>query len=210
MNTRFFLITCVVIVLAFAMGCGKGTDLVNGHPAVSASLADVRAALTPLNPAQRAAFMQQHYPDLGQRLVWFLRNRGKIPNGSSVERVDFFFGSQDHVRAEDGAGQTNTGFFKDQLVARVHIQGQQNPLDVLVACLNGTFDLPGDLVSAGMTSLGTQVPHERFTIANGEGLIPHVGFRTAIELARQHHIALYRGKKQIATNLITPDQALQR
>ncbi len=202
-------IGAMVILAMLLTGCGKGTDVVTGHLPVSAALAQVREAIVPLPPAKRAAYMQQHFPDLGQQLVWFLREHNTLPNGATVQNVEFFAGSLEKVKAEDGNGVTNEGFFENQLVARVHIVGQQKPVDVIVSCLNGAFNLPGNLVQAGMTPLGTQTPVERFTIANGEGIVPHVGYITAVELARKHHIMLYRGKKQDPVHIISYDEALK-
>ncbi len=207
MRKLFFVLA--VLLAVFAAGCGKKVDVVNGRPPVSGALADIQVTLDALAqmPAhQRADYLQQRHPDLGQRVVYYLRQRGKIQAGQEVQGVGFHFGSLDKVKAEDGNGQTNEGYFKNQLVARVRVSGQQKPVDVIVRCLNGTFELPEDLARAGMAPMGTQVPVERFTIGKNDNLVRHVGYRTAIDLAERHSLALVRGKGKARQN-ITPAEA---
>jgi len=192
---NLFLISALLLAV-FAVGCKK-TDVVGGRTPVSNSMADMQGtldALAKLPAAQRAAYMQQHHPDLAQRVVYFLRQRGKIQSGAEVQGVDFFFGSLSKVKAEDGTGQIVQGYFKDQLVARVRVAGLKDPIAVIVRCLNGTFELPEDLARAGMAPMGTQRLNERFTIGKGDNLVSHVGYRTAIDLAEKHNLQLVRGK----------------
>lgn len=191
------LLASLVVLLSFlAVGCKK-TDVVGGRTPVSNSMADTQATLDALAkmPAQeRGAYMQRTHPDLAQRIVYYLRQRGKIQAGAEVQGVDFFFGSLNRVKAEDGTGQVVQGYFRNQLVARVRVAGLKDPIAVIVRCLNGTFELPADLVRAGMTPMGMQRPNERFTIGKGDNLVNHVGYRTAIELAERHNLALTKGK----------------
>lgn len=201
----------IVLGLAFfAAACRKKVDLVNGVPPVSrdfASMGQYMTQLAALPADQRAARLAHDYPHLQDQLVQSLRSRGKVTNGQEVRSVQFVFGSQGRAKAESGDGKTYDGFFKDQLVARVTIAGQDKPLDVLVVCLNGTFSLPGDLAKAGFTDLGVRTVAQRFTIGKGEGLIPHVGYQLAIDLAERFNLPLYRGKGWNGTNRISPAQA---
>lgn len=194
MRKLFWLLLLVLAV--FAAGCKK-TDVVGGRTPVSNSMADTQGtleALAKMPAAQRAGYLQQRHPDLAQRLVYFLRQRGKIQAGAEVSGVEFFFGSLNRVKAEDGTGQVVRGFFKNQLLARVRVAGLKDPIAVIVRCLNGTFELPEDLVRAGMTLVGTQRPDERFTIGKNDNLVNHVGYKTAIDLAERHRLAVVRGK----------------
>ncbi len=202
---RKLFLLLVLLLAMIASGCKK-TDVVGGRSPVSNSMADVQATLDELAkmPAeQRAMYMQQRHPDLAQRIVYYLRQRGKIQAGAEVQGVDFFFGSLNRVKAEDGAGQIVQGYFKNQLVARVRVAGLKNPIAVIVRCLNGTFELPEDLARAGMTPMGTQRPEERFTIGKNDNLVNHVGYRTAIDLAERHRLAVVRGKGKDRKNIDT-------
>ena len=193
----------------FAAACGKKIDVVNGRSPVSTALADIQPTLDALAkmPAhQRADYLQQRHPDLAQRVVYYLRQRGKIQSGREVQGVGFHFGSLNKVKAEDGNGQVVQGYFKDQLVARVRVAGQGKPIDVIVRCLNGTFELPEDLARAGMAPVGTQQPDERFTIGRSDNLVRHVGYRTAIDLAERYNLELVRGKGK-ARQKISPAEA---
>ena len=205
MRKLFFVLAIAMAMLA--MGCGKKIDVVNGRTPVSNSMADIQQTLDRLAQmpaAQRSAYLQQRHPDLAQRVVYFLRQRGKIQANSEVQGVDFFFGSLDKVKAEDGAGQVVQGYFKDQIVARVRVTGQQ-PLSVIVRCLNGTFELPEDLARAGMAPMGTQRPEERFVIGKNDNLVSHVGYRTAIDLAERHSLELWRGKGKARQKIAPAD-----
>lgn len=195
MRKQFLLLA--LFLAMFAVGCGKKVDVVNGRSPVSDSMADTQGtleALAKMPAAHRAGYLQQRHPDLAQRVVYFLRQRGKIQANAEVQGVEFFFGSLSKVKAEDGTGQVVQGYFKDQLVARVRVAGQQQPISVIVRCLNGTFELPEDLVRAGMTPMGTQRPNERFTVGKNDNLVNHVGYRTAVDLAERHRLAIVSGK----------------
>ena len=121
--------------------------------------------------------------------------------------MDFHFGSLKDVRAEGGDGQTREGYFKDQVIALVHVRGVNKPLAVIVQCLNGVFQLPENMQRAGMQHLGNYTPVERFTIGPREGLTHHVDFPTAINLADRFDLPLYKGREMSTARRITPDQA---
>ena len=200
----------LMILLLAACSSKPKIDVVNGRPMVSNTMADTQStleALAKLPAYQRADYLHQRHPDLAQRLVYFVRQRGKIQANTEVQGVDFFFGSLDKVKAEDGTGQVVQGYFKDQLVARVRVGGVTTPIDVLVRCMNGTFDLPGELVGAGFGSLGIQGPAERFTIGRNDNLVRHVGYSVAIDLAERHSIQLFRRGRGKDRRSITPAEA---
>ena len=204
---KLFFVLAIVLAM-FAAGCGKKVDVVNGLTPVSTSMADTQAtldALAKLPEAQRGAYMHRMHPDLAQRIVYYLRQRGKIQSGAEVQGVDFYFGSLDKVKAEDANGQVVQGYFKDQIVARVRVAGLKSPIAVIVRCLNGTFELPEDLARAGMTPMGMQRPNERFTIGKNDNLVSHVGYRTAIDLAERHSLELWRGKGKARQKIAPAD-----
>jgi hypothetical protein len=210
MKLRCFLAFLVLAVVCIT-GCRSkpALDVVNGRPMVSGTMGDIQPtldALAKMPASEQNAFLHRTHPDLAQRIVYFLRARGKIRPTQQVDIVRFFFGSLDKVKGEDATGKVNEGFFKNQLVARVGIIGQRAPIDVVVRCLNGIFELPEDLLRVGMTGLGGQLPIERFTIGHNDNLVNHVGYRTAIDLAELHGLPIFRGKGK-DRRAITPAEA---
>ena len=186
----------------------KAVDVVNGITPASSALSDIRVTLQELARMptnQREARLRQDWPRLEQGVVYFLRRANRLPDNTEVERVEFRFGSLDHVRAQDGAGNQHEGYFRDQLVARVYLRGDQKPVDVIVQCLNGTFFLPEDYNK--LQPIGSYNVAERFTIGPREGLIHHVDFPVAIDLAERFHLPLYRGRHMKDKAQISPAEA---
>lgn len=183
-------------------------DVVNGAPYASRNLSGIGPTLEQLAalPAdQRSAALKKAYPKLEGTVVYFLRDRGKLSEQDHVQKVEFLFGNLDSVKAEDGDGKNNEGYFKNQLVARVYVEERPGPVDVIVQCLNGMVALPEDMNK--LQSLDTYVPEEQFVIGPREGLTRHVDLITSIALAERFHLPLYSGKEQTKANLITAEQA---
>lgn len=202
------LVVCLTALVA--VGCSKKqVDLVNGVPPVATSLAGVEetlSTLASLPPGERGAYLERTWPHLEEDVVYYLRRIGKLPlYGTPVTRVEFLYGSMDYAVAESGDGQRRQGFFSNQLVAVVYPQGRE-PIPVIVKCLNGTFMLPEDL-RQHLQMVGDHAPEERFTIGPREGLIHHVDFPTAIDMAQQFNLPLYRGRIIDDKFRITPDEA---
>ncbi len=184
-----------------------GKDVVSDYKVVSErfstpSFIEAMKTLKGLPADQREAYLATTFPRLHEDVVYYLRERGKLQTNETVQNVEFLFGSATSVKAEDGDGNVNQGKFDDQLVARVTIVGRDKPMDVIVHCLNGTFNLPGDL-----QSLGNRIPKQKFTIAAGEGLTAHVAMATAVDLAKRFNLPMYRGKKISSSNSISVEQA---
>lgn len=154
--------------------------------------------------SERGAYLERAWPNLPRSVTYFLRQHGKIAPNQTVGRIEFKYGSLKNVKAESRDGD-RYGYFRDQLVAVVYLEGVRDPLKVIVQCLNGTFALEDDLKS--LQAVGSHTPIEQFRIARGEGLIHHVDFPTAIALAERHNLPLYRGKKMEEAKKITPAQA---
>lgn len=199
----------VVVVLAAALvGCGKKVDVANSIQPVSTALVGIRPTLeelAKLPPQQRIARLWQDWPHLDEDVIYFARSHNMIPKGAEVQSVDFFFGSLDHVRARDAMGAEHTGYFRDQIVSRLHVRGQNNPVDVIVQCLNGTFIDPKDLKR--LQPLGMFVPAQRFEIGPREGLVHYVDYPLAIDLAERFKLPLYRDRLMDEEFRITPEQA---
>lgn len=207
---------CIVLVVLVGLplihaACAKdaeAVDVVNGVRPAHTAFRDIHIfanELAALPKEERAARLKEAKPRLEIGVVHFLRGMGRIPQNAEAEKVEFLFGSLDHVRANDGEGVEHKGYFKDQLVARVHIKDQKDPIDVLVQCLNGVFILPGDWQK--LQSLGEAVPQERFTISRREGLVHHVDYQVAIDLAEYFDLPLYRGRTQTDRHSISPTEA---
>lgn len=200
-------------LLSLIVGCEKSEpveniDLVAGIPPVStayASIAEFLPELEDLTSQQILERIATEYPHLDEGVVYYLREKGKIPTGAAVSRVEFRYGSLDGVRAESADGTVHDGYFHNQLLASVWTSASPDPLTVIVTCLNGTFMLPGQLDSTLFVSI--EVPTERFVIGRGEGLIHHVDFDHAIDLAQRFNLPLFRGREIGREHAITPDQA---
>lgn len=216
MRTRSFLgVVCLLVFLAVCGGCEKrapqtisrGVDLVRAIHPVSTDLANTRVtieALAGMQPQVRLARLRQDWPRLEESLVYFLRSNGRIRQDQEVRNVDFRFGSLEGVEAEDATGRRHRGYFENQLVARVSLAGVQQPIDVLVNCLNGLFALPGEMDR--LQPLYTAVPQQRFRIARREGLVHHVDYPVAMDLAQRFNLDLYQGRRMVPRKKITPQR----
>lgn len=184
-------------------------DLVNGIPPISRSMASISQTLekmAAMKPEERGAYLERTWPHLSTDVVYYLRRLAKIGRDSKVSRVEFRYGSLENVSAESASGE-RFGFFRNQLVALVHVEGVPKPIAVLVQCMNGTFALPEEI--GRLQQVGSHTPVERFWIGYREGLIHHVDFPTAIDLAQRFNLPLYRGRKIEERYRITPAEARQ-
>ncbi len=191
----------VVVALLFAALAlrptkAKAYDLVNGIQPVSDSMAGIRTTieeLVKLSPEQRTARLKKDYPRLEQGVVYYLHQAGKLMPTDKVTSVKFYFGSLNKARAEDKSGAVYDGYFENQLLADVAVQGRDKPVTVLVKCLNGTFLLPEDFQK--LQDLGTYQVTQQFTIEPGRGLVSYVDYPVAMDLAERHGLRLYRGRR---------------
>lgn len=160
-------------------------------------------------PQQQMSYLDRHYPNLGSDVAYWLNRDGRLDqnhNGrfdqnEEVDHVEFRFGSLDNVTAESGDGNMRHGYFKNQLVAIVYpVSGE--PMKFILQCINGLTVGAQQLMT--LHPMGDRTPVMQFTIARGEGLTHHVGFLTAIDIADQHGLPLYRGRKIAERHLITP------
>jgi len=187
----------------------RGVDVVRGIAPISDALAYVAEAtdsMATMTMEERGKYLEANHPNLEIGLVYYLRQRNKITSEQEVRRVKFYYGSADDVLAESGDGNQYKGYFENKLVAVVYVSGQEKPWAVIIECLNGTFMLVEDIESR-LQLVGDHAPREHFVIGPNEGLVHHVPYRTAIDLAEEHDLVLYRGKKLLRSNIITPDEA---
>lgn len=203
-----------LFTLSLAIGliaCGgpeKKIDVVNGIEPVSTAFGDIHGfarEIAALPEADRKAFLERSKPHLATAIAYYLKAERVIRATDKVERIQYFFGTLDHVEALDKQGKKHKGYFKDQLVARVSVEGRKEPIDVLVQCLNGWVELPGNVKR--LQDLGTYDVATRFTIQEGEGLTRHVDYDMAIDLAERFNLDLYRGQTMIPRREITAERA---
>jgi hypothetical protein len=205
----FYLVAGVAIILALGLmaGCKKKVDVVEGISPVSTALSGVRVTiqqLAQLPPAERAARLRRDWPHLSEEVVYYARAHRLIPANAEIRRVEFLFGSLDRVSAMDSTRATREGFFKDQLVARLHADDGPS-VDLIVLCLNGMVASPKDM--GKLQNIGIQFPVQRFMIGPREGLVHHVDYPLAIDLAEKFNLPLYAGRQMIDKRRITPAEA---
>ena len=213
MNKKFGIAIIIAMMSILAVsGCKKSApavDVVNGVTQVSDSMSGVRVTmeqLAQLPATERAARLNKDWPHLSEDVTYYAKVNGLIPRSATVNHVDFLFGSLKNVRAGDHNGVQHTGYANNQLVARIHLEGQA-PIDLFVLCFNGMVAAPKDMEDLQL--LGSAMPIEQFTIGRRQGLVPYVDYPVAISLAEKFHLPLYQGRQQTAGRLISPEQARQ-
>lgn len=203
-------VSIIGAMMILSDGCKKtpSVDVVNGITPVSDSLSGIRTTLedlVQLSPLERTARLERDWPHLGEDVMFYARQYNLIPAGSQVERIEFLFGSLDHVRANDKQGVQHDGHATNQLIARVHLAGVSAPVDLFVKCLNGMVAASADMDR--LQNVITSVPLQRFTIEPRQGLVTYVDYPLAISLAEKFNLPLYAGRKLDAANLISPAHA---
>lgn len=216
-NNRVWLVIASLAIAVVAViwirpgtNIAERVDVVNGVRPASTALHGIHGyaeELARLPEAERAAYLQRERPRLEQGVVYYLRHDvRRLQPTQQVDHVEFFFGSLNHVTADDGEGIKHTGYFKDQLVARVYLaDGTGQPIDVLVKCLNCWFVLPGQVEQ--LQSLGAARVVEVFTIERGWGLTRYVDYPVAIDIAERFNLPLYRGKAHTEQHRISSEEA---
>lgn len=203
-----------ITAIAVSVACNnqaeaRGVDLVDGIAPASDAFAGIHGfaeELAALPPQERMALIEKARPRLNQAVVYFLRNLDRIKRSEKVEKVELFFGSIEGTRAKDGEGKEFKGYFLNELVARVHLKGGRTE-DALVRCLNLYLELPEHIAKLQRLSSTEITEVKEFTIEKGQGLIHHVDYTVAIDLAERHNLKLYRGRDQNEMFLISPDVA---
>lgn len=200
-----------VLLVVFVGACSgkENVDLVNGiSPRMDMASLDARGEATfdsiaKLLPERRQAYLREAWPNLGNDVTAWMAKQGRL--NETVDSVIFTFGSARGVEAEDETGFRHVGYYTDELVANIYAGGSREAKQVLVRCLNGTYmllDGVRDMRRIGPSSVAT-----RFTIGRGQGLVHHVSYPTAMMLAEQHGLQLFRGRKQVSARGITTSQA---
>lgn len=161
-------------------------------------------ALAEMETDERQVYLDRHYPNIDEDVVYWLRRDLRLMPSEQVRSVEFRFGSLEDVSAESGDGDRRNGFFENQLIATIQLVGGQH-LEVILRCMNGMSASPDQLLT--LQSMGSRTPVERFTIRRGEGLTHHVGFLAAIDIAERHGLPVYRGKRMRDRHMISYNDA---
>jgi hypothetical protein len=202
----------VALGLGISAATAKGVDLVDGVRPMSASMASISSDidhLATIPEARRAAYIQATWPHLATDVTYFLRSNGQIPANVQVTSVQFRYGDLDRINAQEAGGRMRRGFVRDQLIAVIKLAGESEPRLFIVECTNGMAHSALGQVNAEMQDLGTHVPVEAFTIRARQGLVHHVDYPTAMDLARRFSLPLYRTSVQTAENRISYDEAMR-
>lgn len=202
----------IISVCLLGVSCSTDTktvDVVNEVLPVSTSyigIAPTLNELASLPPEERSARLAQSWPNLSTGILYYARIHGLIPKSARIDRIELRFGSLDHVRANDGAGAGHEGHFTNQLVARVYVTDKSAPVDLIILCLNGMSVVNAEDWNK-LQTLSTPPPIESFRIGKREGLIHHVDFPMAIDLAEKFGLPLYTSQVMDSKHRITPEQA---
>jgi len=155
-----------------------------------------------LSAAEQDVLLKQEWPNLSTTVVGWLRRDGRIKRGEKVEKVELFYGSGE-ADGEDRDGTIHSGNFKDELLANIVITGREKPMLIAIRCMNGMYDVvSGDIHPVG--SEQTLV----FVIQQGESLVNHVPFETAIHLATTFNLPIHRDRGT-KMRQISAEEALQ-
>lgn len=198
----------IALVLGFNTGCKKKINIVNDISPVSTALSGTRVTierLAQITPADRTARLQYDWPHLAESVVYYARAHGLISGTAVVDRVLFYFGDLDNARAQDGSGTWHMGYTKDQLVARMVVAGQDEPVYLFVVHLSRIIADHKEVNR--LQYLGTYHVWSRFIIGPLGGLVYYVDYPLAIDLAERFHLPLYDGREMFEKNRITPAQA---
>lgn len=208
-NNKVLLIAAMVVVavvpvtlMTVMAPAQAAVDVVHGVRPVSDQFTthavSIQTALKNLPVAEHAAFIHVNYPNLDEDAVLYLERRGKLRPSDTVSRVEFRFGSLEGVLAEtgetnpDGTPKAAHGFFNEQLVALVFVEGREEPLAVIMECGNGLINrLPED---DRFQVAGVAEPRVEFTIASGESLNDHTSHETALNFAEACGLTVTRGR----------------
>lgn len=199
----------LLLLMALCAGCStkENVDVVKGVTPIStafASIAHANDTMASMTIGERGAYLEETWPHLDEDLAYFLRRHGKLNSHDHIDRIEFYYGSMEDVQAESATGN-RYGYFKNQLIAMVWLVDTKDPVKVIVECLNGTFAMAEDIQK--LQQVGSHTPLESFTIARNEGLLHHVDYPVAMDLADRFDLPLYRGKVVAEENRISVAEA---
>ena len=191
-------------IMLLLIGCGGAppTDVVDDidpvRPVISYRHTGLLNGLAEMEPQERWEALQEDWPNLGRNLISY-------HSGQPVDSIAYYFGSM-KAKVADAHGTYHKGKFDNELVAVLYTGKDGLPL--VVRCLNGMADKLSR-IPKNLQYLGSEVVKTEFTIQKGEGLCDYVDGETAILLAERFKLVLYKGKRQIESKRISPDEAME-
>jgi len=198
-----FLAITALFAVTFLISCEKEKtlDVVNDTTPVSQNqwrTSLVSQLQSAENDTERSHIMAENGVQLTAQLTAFLRRNG-YP--CPIDTIIYKYGSGEAMDVASGDGNAYSGEFTSQPYAVVE-GGDcfRNGLSVFILCFNGTFSLS----SRGSSTIGGG--NSVFTIEQGKGINHYVDYPTAIWLAENFDLALYKGKGW--KDQITPEEAL--
>jgi len=203
----YFAIIAVMIAVGLIFFGGKekvaAVNLTEGISPVRAADSRQLLVLESLKgktPQEIKSILDKEWPTIGADLASWLRSSGRIGVDEKISSLEFFYGSG-QGSGEDSKGNVHQGYFQDELIAKVIVEGHKEPLLVAVKCSNGLFMMTGELGLIYEDNLA-------FTIARGKGLVDYVSYETSINLARSFGLPIYKGKGK-NRKLIFSEEALR-
>jgi hypothetical protein len=148
---------------------------------------------------QHGALLEAN-PWINQRVLIYARETNAIPKDALVDSTVYYWGTQ-KAQATDKSGKLFRGKIIDELVCFIYVHNKKEPTGVIVFCMNGALGLLKDELARVGKGNG------EFRISEGEGINHHVDYQTAIRLAEQFNLPLYKGKIQREKFRITPSKA---
>ena len=192
-NVRYGAAVAVILALGIFFLCRDNAGAVN----VVRDIEPVRqttpeqdlvlSSLEGKDPGEIKTILDREWPTLGSSIVGWLRSTNRITPSEEVTSVEYMYGSG-QADGEDGQGQIHSGYFEDELLAKVTIAGRNEPLVVAVRCLNGLFRIQGD----GINTIAED--EINFTIGRRKALVDYVSYETSIYLAEYFNLPIYKGR----------------
>ncbi len=152
-------------------------------------------------PSEISRILSNEWPTIKQDLINWLVDTGKLASADEVTSITFFYGSGT-ANGEDGHGNIHSGYFQNELIAQLNLTEDAKPLLVAVKCANGLFEL----ASSNLLTISSD--QLRFAIGKRKCLVDYVSFETAISLAKQFNLSIYKDKGK-QRHKISPEEALK-
>jgi hypothetical protein len=121
-----------------------------------------------------------------------MRDRGILSSDQVVTGVDYALGDLEGVVAEQNAAGNAEGFIDNQLLALVRVEGEENPVVMIVTCMNGLISLPYGALEE-LERVGSHNTNMlNITVTPGDSLVSLLGYRAAIDAAEVNGYQLFK------------------
>lgn len=203
MNGRKSLVVVAALIVLAMLGLvgyqkyQLSRDILEKLPPVSAELADdlrpIQNEMANMERERAYFYLNSKWPRIQSDVVRILREKNVLKPSDTVELVDIVFVK--NMKDVIGVGADKMqyrGQLKNQLIAGLIYRDPNLPRRYFI--LSSFNELvPPDRFNK-LSGLGVFEVKEQFEIGEREGLVNHVSYRTAVELARKHNLELYHGR----------------